>query len=236
MRSANADGVVSASMRSSSVRGHRREVAQGLGVDAPVQHGVVRAAGGEPGLGRGRQRRARASTPRGRPAASAAARRAATTSISLATSRNRSPRSTRPTTTAGPGAASNTSRTGSSRPPMPSGWISQRGLAAAMRRADLEHVRAEDLRLARPEVVGVVLHERACRPAAPAPIALTARQQRRGLPVALAAEAVAVGHQPLHGEAGQLAQAAEVLEVRGEGAEAARRRGTSRSPASMRAA
>ena len=45
--------------------------------------------------------------------------------------------------------------------------------------------------------------------------------ERRRLPVALAAEAVAVGHQPLHGEAGELAQAAEVLEVRRERAEAA---------------
>ena len=34
--------------------------------------------------------------------------------------------------TAAPGAASKTSRTGSSRPPMPSGWISSVGLAAAM--------------------------------------------------------------------------------------------------------
>ena len=50
---------------------------------------------------------------------------------------------------------------------------------------------------------------------------LHAAEQGRGLPVALAAEAEAVGHQPLHGEAGQLTQASEVLEVRGEGAEAA---------------
>ena len=40
--------------------------------------------------------------------------------------------STMPITMAGPGAASNTSRTGSSRSPMPSGWISQVGVAAAM--------------------------------------------------------------------------------------------------------
>src|SRR5438445_743071 len=46
-------------------------------------------------------------------------------------------------------------------------------------------------------------------------------QERGGLPVALAAEAVALGHQALHGEAGQLPQAPEVLEVGGEGAEAA---------------
>ena len=35
----------------------------------------------------------------------------------------------------------------------------------------------------------------------------------RGLPVALGAEAVALGHEPLHGEAGQLLQRAEVFEV-----------------------
>ena len=58
-------------------------------------------------------------------------------------------------------------------------------------------------------------------PGSPAAIDLERAQQRRGLPVALAAEPVAVGHQPLYGQAGQLAQAAEVLEVGGEGAEAA---------------
>ena len=45
--------------------------------------------------------------------------------------------------------------------------------------------------------------------------------QDRGLPVALGAEAVAVGHQPLHGQAGQLPQRSEVLEVGGERPEAA---------------
>ena len=50
-----------------------------------------------------------------------------TTSTSFATSRKRSPRSTRLTTTAGPGAAVNTSRTGSCFPPIDSGWISQEG-------------------------------------------------------------------------------------------------------------
>ena len=45
--------------------------------------------------------------------------------------------------------------------------------------------------------------------------------QRGGLPVAFGAEAVAVGHQPLHGQAGQLLQAVQVLEGVGEGLEAA---------------
>ena len=37
-------------------------------------------------------------------------------------------------------------------------------------------------------------------------------QEHGGLPVALGAEAVAIGHQPLHGDARKLAQAPEVLE------------------------
>ena len=45
--------------------------------------------------------------------------------------------------------------------------------------------------------------------------------QRGCLPVALGAEAVAVGHQPLDADAGQLLEPAEVLERVGEGAEAA---------------
>ena len=46
-------------------------------------------------------------------------------------------------------------------------------------------------------------------------------QQCRRLPVPLAGEPVTVRHQALDGDAGQLAQAAEVLEVRGERGEAA---------------
>ena len=52
------------------------------------------------------------------------------------------------------------------------------------------------------------------------PATLSTRTQRRGLPVALAGEAVAVGHEPLHGHAGQLPQRGEVLEVRRERAAA----------------
>ncbi len=50
---------------------------------------------------------------------------------------------------------------------------------------------------------------------------LEGAQHDAGLPVALAAEAEAVGHQPLHGQARQLAQPAEVLEVGRECREAA---------------
>ena len=88
------------------------------------------------------------------------------------------------------------------------------------RRTHLEHVRAEDALGAGPVVVGVVLHERG---AAGQPVRhdLQCPEQQRGLPVALAAEAVAVGHQALHRQPGQLAQTTEVLEIRGERAEAA---------------
>ncbi len=48
------------------------------------------------------------------------------------TKRNRSPRSDMPSTTAGPGVASKTRRTGSSRAPIPRGWISREGRPAAM--------------------------------------------------------------------------------------------------------
>ena len=50
-----------------------------------------------------------------------------TTSTTFATSRKRSRTSDSATTTPGPGSALKTSRTGSSLPPMPSGWISSVG-------------------------------------------------------------------------------------------------------------
>ena len=88
------------------------------------------------------------------------------------------------------------------------------------RRADLEHVGAEDLGDRVAQVVGVVLHER--RPARQAVAHhLEDPHERGGLPVALGAEAVAVGHQPLDADARQLLERAEVLERVGERAEAA---------------
>ena len=148
--------------------------------------------------GRGRQT-ARATGSRGSGSGGA------TTSISLATSRKRSPRSARPTTTAGPGAASKTSRTGSSRPPMLSGWISQDGVPAAIDGQTSSMCAPRISSLPGLEMVGVVLHEGGAAGQARRHH-LQRAQQHRGLPVAFAAEAVAVGHQPLHGEAGQLAQ------------------------------
>ena len=96
----------------------------------------------------------------------------------------------------------------------------ERRLGRREGRADLEHVRAEDQLVAGLEVVGVVLHERGAAGQARAHH-LGDAHEHGGLPVALGAEAVAVGHEALHGEAGQLAQRAEVLEVGREGAEVA---------------
>ena len=128
--------------------------------------------------------------------------------------------SDRATTTAGPGSAVKTRRTGSSRPPMARRVDLQAGARGGEGGADLEHVGAEDQLVAGGQVVGVVLHEGGAAGQAGAHD-LGGADQDGGLPVAFGAEAVAVGHQPLHGQAGQLAQAAEVLEVGGERAEAA---------------
>ena len=83
------------------------------------------------------------------------------------------------------------------------------------RGAHLEHVGAEDLLLAGREVVGVVLHERRAAGES-CPHRLHHPHERGRLPVALAGEAVAVGHQPLHGEARKLLQPVQVLEGVGE--------------------
>ncbi len=93
--------------------------------------------------------------------------------------------------------------------------------AAGDRLAHLEHVRPEDeVVAALVEVVGVVLHERhAARQAVGHD--LHRPDHGGGLPVALRTEAVAVAHQPLDGEAGQLGQPVQVLEGVGEGDEPA---------------
>ena len=103
---------------------------------------------------------------------------------------------------------------------MLSGWISTRGTAVVIDGTHFEHVGPEHLRLTRSEVIRVVLHER--RPARASGRHGLQRVDEGGrLPVALPAEAVAVGHQPLHGEARQLTEATEILEVRRERAVAA---------------
>ena len=79
---------------------------------------------------------------------------------------------------------------------------------------------AENGGTGRIEVVGVVLHEAG---AAGETVRhhLHRAHERRVLPVAFGAEAVAVRHQPLGGDAGQLLQAVQVFEGVGEAVEAA---------------
>ena len=72
--------------------------------------------------------------------------------------------------------------------------------------------------MSRLEVVRVVLHEGGATRESLRGRLERAQQQGR-LPVALGAEAVAVGHQPLDGQAGKLAKATEVFEVGREGGE-----------------
>ena len=64
-------------------------------------------------------------------------------------------------------------------------------------------------------MIGVVLHERRTTREARSHH-LHCPDQRRGLPVAFGTEAVAVCHQTLHRDSGQLLQAVQVLERVGE--------------------
>ena len=88
-------------------------------------------------------------------------------------------------------------------------------LRAGHARADLEHVRAQAVFLARNEVIGVVLHEGGAAGLALGN-GLEDRGHRGDLPVALAAVAVALGHQVLGSQTRQLLHAVEVLERVGE--------------------
>ena len=87
--------------------------------------------------------------------------------------------------------------------------------------ADLQHVGPQAVLIARLQMVGVVLHEGGA-----AGLAFAHGLEDGGhgghLPVALAAVAVALGHQVLAGKARQLLHAVEVLEVVGEGKAALR--------------
>src|SRR5699024_4910313 len=91
----------------------------------------------------------------------------------------------------------------------------QSGPTRGQRGADLEHMRTEDLLRALFEVVAVVLHQAGAAVEAVAHH-LGDADEHAGLPVALGAEAVAVGHEPLHGQTGQLPERAEVFEGVGE--------------------
>src|SRR5690606_40313027 len=78
-----------------------------------------------------------------------------------------------------------------------------------------EHVGAEDELGTGREVIGVVLHEGGTT-GQPLPHDLRGAYEDRRLPVALRPEAVALGHEALDREPRELAQRAEVLEVRRE--------------------
>src|SRR5277367_4916633 len=96
----------------------------------------------------------------------------------------------------------------------------ERWLTGRDRRADLQHVSAENLMSLRRQMICVVFHERGA-----------ARQsfahhfhgpdQRRGLPVALRAEAITFGHQALRPKARELPEPVQVLERRRKTLEAA---------------
>ena len=87
-------------------------------------------------------------------------------------------------------------------------------------RTDLQHMRAQHLPAAGGQVIGVVLHKgRAARQALGHH--LHRPHQRGGLPVAFAGKAIAIGHQPLRREAGQLLEPVQILERVGERLEAA---------------
>ena len=84
--------------------------------------------------------------------------------------------------------------------------------------ADFKHVRSKHLRRVR-EVVGVVLHERGASGHAVSH-GLHDADQRCGLPVALTGEAIAVSHEPLHRNAGELRDAMQIFKGVCEGAKA----------------
>src|SRR5579862_4217439 len=86
--------------------------------------------------------------------------------------------------------------------------------------ADFEHVGAENLMPPGREMIGVVFHERGSARQA-LPHDLHRADQSRCLPVSLAREAIALGHQALRREPRKLSQTMQILERRGEAFEAA---------------
>ena len=86
--------------------------------------------------------------------------------------------------------------------------------------ADLEHMGAQHLVAFRRKVVGIVLHE-GCSPFQIGANDFHGAHQGSSLPVAFAGKAVAVGHEPLDGQAGQLLEPIKVLKVGGKSLEVA---------------
>jgi hypothetical protein len=91
----------------------------------------------------------------------------------------------------------------------------QRRLAVRDARANFQHVRAEDELVARLQMIGVILHERRAALEA-ARHDFHRADERGGFPIAFAGETVAVRHQALRREAGQLHQTVQIFKRRGE--------------------
>ena len=108
------------------------------------------------------------------------------------------------------------------------------GLAVGDGGAHFEHVRAEHFHSLRGEVVGVIFHEGGSARQANAHH-FHRPHQRRGFPVAFRAKTVAICHQALHSQSGQLLQPVQIFKGGGEGFEAARSR-KERMPSSILAA
>ncbi len=96
----------------------------------------------------------------------------------------------------------------------------QLGLVRGNRFANLKHVRAEDFVTAGAEMVGVIFHE-ADAALQPGAHHLHRADEGGGLPVTFRAEAVAVAHQTLDSQTGQLRQSVQIFKGGGEGFEVA---------------
>src|SRR5664279_2203504 len=187
------------------------EILEVGGGELGAQHGVVRTARGEPALGGGREVRHRA--PYGAGHRELRHRVGHTNDLDLVRDEAQPiAQVAQPERHAGTGSGIEHESYGVGTVADSEGVDLHTWLRCRDRRADLEHVCAEDQLVARLKVVRVVLHERGT-----AGQTLRHRLERVadhcGLPVALAAEADTGGHQPLYSHAGELLKAAEVFEV-----------------------
>src|SRR5699024_3709847 len=91
-------------------------------------------------------------------------------------------------------------------------WMNlQLWLCLSQARADFKHVCAEDLLTARNKVIGVILHEAGSTGQAIAHD-LRDTNENASLLVTFSTKSIAIGHQPLYCETGQLAQSTKVFE------------------------
>ena len=138
------------------------------------------------------------------------------TSTSFTTMRKRLPISSRVALIAGPLGTLKTSRAGSFLPPIESGWISRLGFAAAIEAHTSSMCAPSTFGFFLAQIIGVIFHEGS-------PALQTGSHhfhgahQRGGFPIAFRAKAVAIRHQALDRQAGQLRQAVQVFEGGGKG-------------------